>query len=150
MRKMLICTAIWTVALLGAERAPDQELQRAIDLMETKGDLPSATRLFEEVARGRDRAVAARALLYLGQCHERQGAEKARATYQRIERDFGEQREMVAEARRRVVALGGERSAAGSLSARQVWSGANVDSEASITPDGKTMAFIDWSTGDIA
>ena len=47
--------------------------------------------LFEQASRSTDRAVASRALLYLGGIQERQGREAARATYDRILRDFGNQ-----------------------------------------------------------
>jgi len=62
--------------------------------------------LFEEAARSADKALAARALLYLGQGQERQGADKARGTYERIIKEFGNQTETVAAARKRLAAMG--------------------------------------------
>src|SRR5579863_482823 len=106
----MIFGAALTFVLSAADKAREQTLQRAIDLMESKGDLAKAMPLFEDAARSSDRAVAARALLYLGQAQERQGTEKARATYERIVKDFSSQTETAAAAQKRLSALGGSRS----------------------------------------
>ena len=41
-------------------------------------------------------------------------------------------------------------AAAGSLTTRRVWSGPQVDSLGSPSPDGKLLSFVDWNTGDLA
>ena len=110
MRRPLIAALIFGaaafIALFAADKPREQTLQRGIDLMESKGDAAKAVPLFEDAARSSDRAVAARALLYLGQAQERQGADKARATYERIVKEFGNQTETVAAAQQRLAALG--------------------------------------------
>src|SRR5260370_41309646 len=83
MRGILTGATLLAAALFAADSAREQTLQRAIDLMESKGDIAKAMPLFEDAARSLDKAVAARALLYLGQGQERQGVERARATYER-------------------------------------------------------------------
>jgi Tol biopolymer transport system component len=150
MRRTLLVTAIWTLPLMAADPVREQALQKAIDLMETKGDLAGATRLFEDAARSSDRSVAARALLYLGQTQERQGVEKARSTYKQIEREYGDQRETVAEAKRRLTALGGSTKQTSGLTARQVWTGTNVDEAMSLSADGTMLVGTHWDTGDVA
>lgn len=92
--------------------------------------------------------LAARALLYLGQGQERQGADKARATYKRIVRDFGNQTEMVAVAQQRLLALGRPRSS-GTLAKRLLCAGCG-DAEADFSSDGRWMAITDWNSGDLA
>src|SRR5581483_7882489 len=106
---VIACAAALAVAVLAADTAREQKLQQAIDLMESKGDLAKAIPIFEDVARSSDRALAARALLHLGQAQERQGADKARATYDRIVKEFRNQTETVAAAQQRLAALGGSR-----------------------------------------
>ena len=56
--------------------------QEAIHLMETKGDYPAAIELFEEIALGSDRTLAARALLNVGFCYEKLGRAEAVKAYQ--------------------------------------------------------------------
>ena len=79
--------------------------QEAIHLMETKGDYPVAIELFEEIALGSDRALAARALLNVGRCSETLGEAEAVTAYQRITQDFTDQLAVVAQARRRLERL---------------------------------------------
>jgi len=67
MRKVFTAVTLFAAFLYAADPAREQTLQRAIDLMESKGDLAKAMPLFEDVSRSTDKALAARALLYLGQ-----------------------------------------------------------------------------------
>jgi len=144
---MLLASA----AILPAQtRSPAHQLQEAIDLMETRGDYAAALPLLEEVGRGPDRALAARALLYSGQCYEKLGKEKAKQAYQRIIREFADQREVVAEARKRLSALGPAPGTAdkSAPAVRRVWEDADFVGAAS--PDGRYVSFVDRETGDLA
>jgi hypothetical protein len=78
-----------------------------------------------------------------------EGAQRARATYERIARDFGDQREIVTEARRRLAALD-ESSPVKSagLTARRIQIGA--DELGCVTGEGRLMAVTDWESGDLA
>lgn len=146
--------------LLGA--APAAQAQTADDLYQqalrkerTEGDLRAAIQLYEQVVRGADRTLAARALLRIGEAYEKLGMTEAQRAYQRLVRDFAEQAEPVALARRRLSAL--ESAAAASaaatvpaLSLRRVWHDPGVDIEGQPTPDGRFVTFVDWETGDLA
>jgi hypothetical protein len=97
MKRILIVATVsaalaCTVILIAADTARERKLQQAIDLIETKGDAAKAVPLLEDVGRSSDKALAARGLLYLGHAQERQGGDRARATYQRIVREFGSQK----------------------------------------------------------
>jgi len=146
MTKVLTVFVLAAMAF-GADTAREQKLQQAINLMESKGDASKAMPMLEDVAHSSDRALAARALLYLGQAQERQGADKARATYERIVKEFGNQPEMVAAAQQRLVALGGSRT--GTLAKRLLCADCG-DSEADFSADGRWMAFTHWDSGDLA
>jgi Tol biopolymer transport system component len=150
--RYLVAVIGLAAALYGAD--PAQTLQKGIDLMESKGDVPGAIRLFEGAAHSSDRAVAARALLYLGRAQERQGKERARGTYERIAHEFGDQRDIAAQARERLAALNGPTAGkTAALAARQLvccWSGGNAGLEASPSPDGRLLALVHWETGDLA
>ena len=58
MRKVLTAAMMFAAALLAADPARERTLQRAIDLMESKGDLAKAMPLFEEATRSADKALA--------------------------------------------------------------------------------------------
>ena len=91
-RLTLIATVAAAILATSALRADDpareQKLQQAIDLIESKGDLAHAIPLLEDVSKSTDRALAARALLYLGQALERTDKARAKQTYERIIADF--------------------------------------------------------------
>ena len=135
--------------IFAADSKREQTLQRGIDLLESKGDLAKAMPLFEEASHSSDKALAARALLYVGQTQERQGADKARATYERILKEFSSQTETTAIAQRRLAALG-ETRVPGLLSNRLLCDACGGDSLASLSSDGRLMLSTDWAiTGDL-
>jgi hypothetical protein len=152
MRRTLAGIAIFGIAaltaLLAADTAREQTLQRGIELMESKGDLAKAMPLFEEASKSSDRAVAARALLYLGEAQERQGADKARATYERIVKEFGAQAETAAAAQKHLAALGSGPSSGTTI--KRLVCGDCGDSEADLSPDGRLMIYTDWDNNDLA
>jgi Tol biopolymer transport system component len=151
MTRIFTVTAVFGALLVfvlpAADTAREQTLQRAIDLMESKGDLAKAMPLFEDAARSSDRAVAARALLYIGEAQERQGTEKARATYERIVKEFTTQTETVAAAQKRLAALGAPLTS-GTLAKRLLCAGCG-DYSSDFSRDGRWVVFTDRATGDL-
>lgn len=107
---MLVALLLSLTVVTTAQLSPQNKFQQAVDLLETKGDVRAAMKLFEETAKSADRSVAARSLFYLGACREKLGdaeAGEARKAYERVVRDFGDQSETVAQARLRLAAMGG-------------------------------------------
>ncbi len=128
MKKILIAVmcmgfAGTTAQVVATDRAGEIKLQQAIDLIESKGDVAKATPLLEEVAGGSDRALAARALLYIAQTQIAKDPAKARATLQRIIQQFPDQKEVVAVARTRALLLGPARRQAEDVVARRLFAG---------------------------
>jgi Tol biopolymer transport system component len=118
--------------------------------METKGDYPAALRLFEQIAKGSDRDLAARSLLYAGSCYEKLGKREARNAYERLIRDFADQTGLVTAARARLAALthaGGSPAARG-MAANRVLE--NLAPFAALSRDGQRLSFPDWETGNLA
>ncbi len=148
---------ILVLVLLAASSAPAAQnnaasiLERAIQKETVDGDLKAAVDLYKAVLaqRGVTRPVAARALLHLGQCQEKLAAADARTTYERLLREYSDQGEIATQARQRLKALNGPVATAG-ITARQVWTGPDVDPQGSVSPDGKYLAYTDWDSGDIA
>jgi Tol biopolymer transport system component len=122
-------------------------LQAALKKEAVDGDLKGAIELYQKIAQSTNRAAAAKALLRMGQCHEKLGNAEARKAYERVVRDFADQAEIVAQARVRLAALGGP-GAAGGLVTRRVLTDASGVGEV-LTADGKYIRGIDWDTGDV-
>ncbi|MCX6634343.1 MAG: tetratricopeptide repeat protein, partial [Acidobacteria bacterium] len=90
------------LALAAAPRKSDQQelsLQKAIQTETVDGDLKSAIEQYKKIAQGRDRAVAAKALVRMGECYERLGDADARKAYERAVREFSDQKEPAETAR---------------------------------------------------
>jgi Tol biopolymer transport system component len=135
-----------------AQGAPEAErlLQKAIQKETVDGDLKGAIELYQKLAQSTNRAVAAKALLRMGQCHEKLGdaeAGEARKAYQRVVRDFADQAEIVAQARVRLAALGGPGGAGGLVTRRVLTDASGVRGD--LTADGKYISNMDWDTGDV-
>ena len=140
----MVAAVVFAATLLANDPAREQKLQQAIDLLESKGEVAKAAALFEDVAKSPDRALAARALLYLGQAQERQSTDQARKTYDRIVKEFSGQTEAVAEARMRLAALQSPARNAG-LVTRRVWTlspNQGMDFGA-VSRDGRYIPFYD-------
>jgi Tol biopolymer transport system component len=118
-------------------------LERAIRKETVEGDLKGAIDLYKKVIAGaaKNRAAAAKALLRLGECYEKQGDAEAKRTYERLVREFSDQTEEAREARTRLAA-GGSKSMVAQLIAK--------GGGGRVTPDGKLCPIIDQETGDVA
>jgi Tol biopolymer transport system component len=151
----IVCVLVFCAGV-PAQKNSQQEilLQRAIQKETVDGDLAGAIKLYKDILAnpGGNRAVAARALLHLGQCNEKLGNAEARKAYEQLVREYGDQTEVVAEARTRLAALAGTAGAAGgsTMAVRRVWAGQGAVSDGSPSADGRYLATIDSSTGDVA
>jgi Tol biopolymer transport system component len=117
-----------------------------------EGKLEEAIQLYKKILTGRpsNRAVAAKALLQMGQCYEKLGetqAQEARKAYQRIAREYADQAEIVAQARVRLAALGGPGAGGGLVTRRVLTDASGVRGD--LTADGKYISRMDRGTGDV-
>jgi Tol biopolymer transport system component len=133
-----------------AQAARAGQFEQAVTLLETRGDARGALTLFQAVAGGSDRTLAARALVYVGLCHERLGNEAATAAYERVVRDFADQRAAVAQARARLTALTATRPSRTGLTLRRLWAEAPVANAeiGTASLDGRLFALL-GSSGDL-
>jgi Tol biopolymer transport system component len=135
-----------------ATRSAEVQLKAALHKEQVEGDLKGAIEQYKKIVAqpGAGRATVATALLRMGQCYEKLGNAEARTAYERLVRDFGDQAEIVAQARVRLAALGGPGGAAGpgGLVTRRVLTDAS-DVGGLLTPDGKYISHIDRGTGDM-
>jgi len=131
---------------------PEVQYQRAVQLETIEGNLNAAIDLYKRVIKnnGNDRVVAAKALLRLGGCYEKQGDVEASKAYEWLLRDYADQSDQAAEARARLASLRKLAVAGSGLSTRRIWAEPKTDFYGSICPDGKYLSFVDWETGDLA
>jgi Tol biopolymer transport system component len=144
-------TLILATALVLFAQA-DVTLQKAIRKETLEGDLKGAIALYEKaVAEAKnDRATAANALIHLAECHQKLGDSEATKIYERVVRDYPDQREHVAGAQARLSSLRQPRSAREGMLSRQVWSGPKVTFGGTITPDGRYLSHTNWDTSELA
>src|SRR5215831_16954085 len=99
MKRILGCLLL-LAAVLTAETA--QELyQKGLVKERSEGNLKEAIQLYERAAgvAGKDRALAAKALVEAGECYRKLGDAESRKLFERVVREYGDQKESVAIAR---------------------------------------------------
>jgi len=138
----------------GAQPSAGARLEAAIKKEVVDGDLKTAIELYRTLAQASDRAVAAKALLRMGQCYEKLGdtdTREARKAYEQIVKEFGDQTAVAAEARTKLAALAGASgTGASTITVRRIWTGPEADAMGQVSPHGRFLSFTDWETGDLA
>ena len=148
MRMTLVMTAVLVAALLHVDVSAQkgyETFNRALAAEKADGDLRAAIRLYEQAIReaGKDRQLASRALLRIGDCYRRLGDAQARTAFSRILNEFAEQTDVVAEARSRLEPT----SEAGAVRLAVTLDG-SIQFDGPINADGR-LGGTDWSTGDV-
>ena len=143
-----IMTVILAVALLaGAPTKNDAErmFKAARNAELVDGDLKGAIEQYDAIVAKFDkthRDVSADALVRMAECHTKLGDAEARKIYQRVIKDYSDQKEAVALARAR---LADDDPAAGTTGDRVVWAGEDLTHVGgSISPDGRFVSYTDW------
>ncbi len=140
--------ALYLMIVLAAAAAetPQELYQKALVKERSEGKLDEAIQLYRRAAdsAGKDRALAAKALLQLGDCYEKLGSTEARRQYDRVIRDYADQKDAVAAARARIGGTGTQET--GTV-LRKVWGGDNADLRGRPSPDGRFLPFVDWTSG---
>ena len=140
-----------TVAAFGMPAQSGHDLfQQALVKERAEGNLQEAIDLYDRIARDfpGDHALAAKALVQMGQCYEKLGKAGAEKAYERVIREYADQAEPLQVARARLAAL--TRPVLSGMTVRSVWSDPMADILGEISPDGRSLSFVDWRTGDLA
>ncbi len=153
-RPTFILAALVAFAAAAHAQSGQALFEKALAKERVEGNLRQAIALYEQVVRefASDRALAARSLFQVGQCYEKLGRAEARKAYERVLRDFGDQKQAV-EARARLAALDAASAnvPANAVGARRLWEGQEIYPElSSISPDGRSLSFADFSTGNLS
>src|SRR5712691_952604 len=101
---VLACVLLAGGIIAQQRKQADIDLQGAIRTETVSGDLKGAIKQYEAVVAkyGKDRAVAAQALLHMAECHQKLGDAESRKIYEQIVRDYADQKEAVTTARARL------------------------------------------------
>src|SRR4030042_762215 len=124
--------------------------QQALVKERAEGNLQEAIDLYDRIVRGfpGHHALAAKALVQMGQCYEKLGKAGAEKAYERVIREYADQAEPLQVARTRLAAL--TRPSPSGMTVRKVWADPMTDTDGEISPDGRPLSFVDWETGDLA
>jgi Tol biopolymer transport system component len=95
-------------------------------------------------AAGSNRGLAADALLRMAECHQQLGEAEAQAIYERVIRDYADQKDAVVMARARIAPRAAGAPVKGD---RSVWTGFDADGFGTISPDGRFLTYTDWKNG---
>ncbi len=149
--------ATFAVAVRAQVKAPDKAevaLRAAMEKESVAGDLKAAIEGYQKIATTyakSNRAVAARALLRMGQGYEKLGNAEARQAYERLVMEFADQTEPARVARGRLAALGIGTAAKGTeMTLRRVWAGPDAIDVGGPSPDGRYLSYTDWKSPDLA
>lgn len=135
MRLLQVMSILAATALLWAQS--DSALERAIRKETLEGDLKGAIESYKKLAQDKNRAVAAKALLRLGECYEKLGDAEARKAYEQVVLNFRDQKEEAAAAHVRLAALG--RPAAGAGPSLRIVDSYSRNYLAGASPDGRYL-----------
>jgi Tol biopolymer transport system component len=152
-KTLLYWVAVMAVAAAVAFGRPVQSghdlFQQALVKERAEGDLQEAIDLYDRIVRDfpEDHALAAKALVQMGQCYEKLGKAEAKKAYERVIRDYADQAQPLQMARARLAALSAPTPH--DLTVRRIWADPTADLEGQISPDGRHLSFVDWRTGDL-
>jgi len=144
---LLLCAQ--SVLTEPAQDRAEAALKAAMDKEMIEGDLRGAIEQFKKVAQSKDRPVAARALIRLAECYQKLGDAQAKTTYERLVREFGDQKEEVAIARARL-ARDTAAAAPAATTTQRVPIGKDSGSWSRVSPDGRYLSFIMWDSDNLA
>jgi Tol biopolymer transport system component len=149
---LIIALVLLTGFLSAQDNKASVSLAAAIYEEEVSGNLDKAVELYLNILKKypEDRPVAAKTLYHLGLVNEKMGKQKASEYFTRLVSNYPDQTEMLALAKAKLATIGGSgrTSGTGGLIARRILtdvSGVN----GVLTPDGKYISHLDWSTGDV-
>ena len=111
----LAITALANITIVAQnDRQAEALLQRALNKEFIDGDIEGAIKQYKEVVStyGGSHVIAAKALIRLGQAYERTDSPEAQKAYERVVRDYSDQKEAVAEAQKHLRTTSASPSAA--------------------------------------
>jgi len=141
----LLITALQTAGAQQSSAEFEKQLARAHHKATVDGDLPGAIEEYKRIVAtaGSNRTAAAQALVRMAECYLKLGDTQARAIYERLVRDYADQKSAVVIAN---AYLGASSKRPQPRGDRAVWIGPEVDLFGTVSPDGRFLTYVDWAT----
>ena len=152
---MVLVLAVGWTAAGAAQQTAEQRFQAGLYQEEVQGNLQQAIAIYESILKehAANRIVAAKAQLHIGLCYETLGLNEAQRAYQQVIDKYGDQSEVVSQARARLAALGPGPTVGRGPVARKVLSFTDTDINDFIdmapSPDGRRVAYINYWNGGL-
>jgi len=159
--KTLVTTVLLACIIFFGQVTPsfsqnyEQLFQKGMIKEEGEGALQEAIDLYKQVVdqENSDRTLKAKALLQIGICYQKLGKQEAQSAFQRLIQEFGEQTDVVSEARKLLSMLQtqeSEEDVSSGIIMKQVWPNAGGGIQGStVSSDGRFIAHTD-STFNLA
>ena len=87
--------------LAQTSRTADVQFKAAQHKEQVEGDLKGAIEQYKKLAENKDRAIAAKALIQMAECYQKLGDAESQKLYQRVVREFADQKDALALAQAR-------------------------------------------------
>ena len=149
----VLAAALAVHAAPGDDRA-DVLLQAAMKKETVDGDLNGAIKQYGAIVAKykSDRAVAAMALVHMAECYQKLGNAESRKIYERVFREYADQKEAIAIARARLGAGALAELSKEALTTRRLWTLSSNSWLGGPSPDGRYLAAAQYSpaTGDLS
>lgn len=138
--------AATTLVLAQAPRSIEAQFKAAQHTEEVEGDLKKAIEQYQQIVARGDRTAAVKALIRMAECHQKLGDAEAKNIYERIVREYVDQKDAVSVARARLE-FRTTGAPTGLTTQRVMDSGGAWDR---VSPDGRHIARPDHKTGNLA
>ena len=144
-------TVLLQYTRLWSQDSPELLYQKALYSQTVEGNLPEAITIYKKICdeSGTIRSIAARARLQIAVCYEMKNDERAWKEYKRVIQEYPDQKEANSFARTRLSNHEKIQRSVHPL-ARHYLQQSFPDPTASVSPDGKYLAFTDWTSGNLA
>jgi Tol biopolymer transport system component len=148
MKKFIIVASLIAVSL-SVVSANDQRARVLMQAAEAKaaieGDLNAAIKLYKDAEKeaGSNRALVAQALVKMAEAYAALGNAEAQKIYQRLVRDFSDQKDPYTVARARI------ESAGASDAGTTLKDVEGLNASGNVSTDGRYAAYVNWETGNI-
>jgi len=156
---LLLVFSFGLILASSAQQSAEEMYEAAIFKKDADGDVAGAIKIFREIVERfpGNVEIAAKAQLQIGICYEKLGqknVKQAQEAFQKVLDNFPTQSEEVKIAREKLSLIMQAKSiskeADGGLKIQRMELDRNVDEYAAISPDGRYVSYVDWSTGDLA
>ncbi|MBI3262309.1 MAG: PD40 domain-containing protein, partial [Acidobacteria bacterium] len=148
----LLAAGLQTIGAQQTNAQGEKQLASAQHKATVDGDLKGAIEEYKKIVAGAgtNRALAAQALVRMAECYQKLGDGEARTIYERVAREFADQKDAAAEARTRLAALQRGRASGAGPSIRRLWDGSDIVVPSRPSADGRYVSMVDYPTTNVA